>query len=78
MKIMTCEQLGAPCNAPHQGTTAGEVIKAQDRHLEEVVANGDTEHEAAMTDMKGRWKYPIRGMGWYRQAERDVAALPEG
>jgi hypothetical protein len=27
--------------------------------------------------MKGRWKNPIAGMGWYRQAKRDFAALPE-
>ena len=78
MKTMTCEQLGGPCDSPHQGTTADEVIKAQDRHLKEMVANGDTKHEAALKDMKGRWKNPIKGMGWYRQAKRDFAALPEG
>ena len=27
--------------------------------------------------MKGRWKHPISGMGWYKQAKRDFAALPE-
>jgi hypothetical protein len=78
MKTMTCEQLGGPCDSPHQGTTADEVVKAQDRHLKEMVTNGDTEHEAALKDMKGRWKNPIKGMGWYRQAKRDFAALPEG
>jgi hypothetical protein len=26
--------------------------------------------------MKGRWKHPIRGMGWYRDVKRDFAALP--
>jgi hypothetical protein len=78
VKTMTCEQLGGPCDSPHQGTTADEVIKAQDRHLRGMVANGDTEHEAALKAMKGRWKNPIKGMGWYRQAKRDFAALPEG
>lgn len=36
MKTMTCRQLGGPCDAVHQGNTADEIIKAQDRHLKEV------------------------------------------
>jgi len=27
--------------------------------------------------MKGRWKHPISGMGWYRSAKRNFADLPE-
>jgi len=27
--------------------------------------------------MKGRWKRPIAGMGWYRAAKRDFAHLPD-
>lgn len=78
MKTMTCEQLGGPCDLAHQGNTADEVIKAQDRHLKEVVAGGDKTHEAALKEMKSRWRHPISGMGWYKQAKRDFAALPEG
>lgn len=37
MKTMTCRQLGGPCDYAHHGTTADEVIKAQDRHLREAV-----------------------------------------
>lgn len=77
MKTMTCKQLGGPCEAPHQGATADEVIKAQDRHLSDSVADGDLTHEAALKAMKGRWRNPVKGMGWYRQAKRDFAALPE-
>ncbi len=77
MKTMTCQQLGGPCDFAHHGNTADEVIKAQDAHLREVVANGDTAHESALRDMKGRWKHPIQGMGWYKSAKRDFAALPE-
>jgi predicted secreted protein len=57
--------------------TADEVIKAQDRHLREMVAKVDTTHEDALKEMKGRWKNPIKGMGWYRTAKRDFAGLPE-
>ena len=78
MKTMTCKQLGGPCDVEHHGKDHNEVIKAQDRHLKEVVAAGDTTHEAALKAMKGRWKKPISGMGWYRQVKRDYAALPEG
>ena len=78
MKTMTCRQLGGPCDHAHRGDSADDVIKAQDRHLHEAVRGGDDAHEPALDDMKGRWKHPIKGMGWYRDAKRDFAALPEG
>jgi predicted small metal-binding protein len=77
MKVMTCQQLGGPCELELRGTTADEVIKAQDRHLQERVAEGDETHEGALKAMKGRWKRPISGMSWYRQVKRDFAALLE-
>jgi predicted small metal-binding protein len=77
MKMMTCQQLGGPCEFEHHGASADEVIKAQDRHLNDMVSAGDTAHEPALKDMKGRWKRPISGLGWYRQVKRDFAALPE-
>ena len=77
MKTMTCKQLGGPCDHEHHGQTADEVIKSQDQHLKDMVAGGDTAHEAARDAMKGRWKHPISGMGWYRTAKKDFAALPE-
>ena len=61
----------------HHGQTANDVIKAQDAHLREAVEGGDTAHERALKEMKGRWKNPIAGMGWYRKAKKDFAALPE-
>jgi predicted small metal-binding protein len=76
MKTMTCAQLGGACGLELSGESADEVIKAQDQHLRAVVAGGDTAHEGALKDMKGRWKNPIKGMGWYRQAKKDFAALP--
>jgi hypothetical protein len=78
MKAMTCKQLGGPCDLALQGETANDVIKAQDRHLKDVVAGGDETHKNALKEMQGRWKNPIAGMGWYRKAKRDFAALPEG
>ncbi len=77
MKTMTCEQLGGACELALTGTTADEVILAQDKHLKEIVAAGDTGHATALQQMKGRWKRPIAGMGWYRQVKRDFAALPD-
>jgi predicted small metal-binding protein len=77
MKTMTCKQLGGPCDFPLQGATADDVIKAQDKHLNDVVTRGDEVHEDALKEMKGRWKHPIAGMGWYKKAKRDFAALPE-
>jgi hypothetical protein len=74
---MTCTQLGGPCAQPLTGATADVVIKAQDAHLEQRVAAGDETHRAAADAMKGRWKHPIAGMGWYRGVKRDFAALPD-
>lgn len=77
MKTMTCKQLGGPCELPLTGSTSNDVIKAQDLHLNEIVAAGDTDHESALQDMKARWKNPVAGMGWYRQVKRDFKALPQ-
>lgn len=74
---MTCKEMGGPCDLSLHGSTADEVIKAQDRHLKEMVAGGDVTHEGAFNSMKGRWRHPVSGMGWYRKMKRDFAALPE-
>ena len=76
MKAMSCKQLGGPCDLTHHGTDANEIIKAQDRHLREAVADGSTDHEPALKDMKGRWRRPVSGLKWYRQVQRDFEALP--
>jgi len=68
--------MGGPCDQAFQGETADDVINAQDQHLKEVVAAGDEAHQDALKAMKGRWKHPIKGMGWYKQTKKDFAALP--
>ena len=77
MKTMTCKQLGGPCDLALHGNSADEVIKAQDKHLNEIVASGDEAHADALKAMKGRWKHPISGMAWYKKAKSDFADLPE-
>lgn len=77
MKTMTCKQLGGPCDHAHRGDSADQVIKAQDAHLKEAVAAGDATHEDALKAMKGRWKNPLAGMGWYRQAKKDFVSLAD-
>ena len=76
MKTMTCSQLGGACELAFHGADANEIIHAQDRHLREVVAAGDSAHETALRDMKGRWRRPVSGMKWYKKVQRDFAALP--
>lgn len=77
MKTMTCKQLGGPCDEKFQANTADEIIKAQDKHLKEIVAGGDETHKNALEMMQGRWRNPIKGMGWYMQTKKDFASLPE-
>jgi hypothetical protein len=76
MKTMTCQDLGGPCDLAHRGETADDVIKAQDRHLEKEKA-GDASHQEARDAMKARWRHPRRSLGWYRDAKRAFAALPD-
>jgi hypothetical protein len=75
---MTCRQLGGPCDLAHHGDDANEIIHAQDRHLKQAVAAGDSAHEEALKEMKGRWKRPISGLKWYRRVQHDFSALPDG
>ena len=74
---MTCKSLGGPCDLVHQGDDANVIIQAQDKHLREVVKAGDAAHEEALKAMKGRWKNPFAGMGWYNQVKKDFASLSE-
>lgn len=76
MKTMTCSQLGGACELALTGEDANEIIQAQDRHLREAVAAGRADHEPALRDMKARWRRPVAGLKWYRQVQRDFAALP--
>ena len=77
MKTMTCRQLGGACDLELSGETADDVINLQDQHLKKIVAAGDTAHDPALKDMKGRWRHPIKGMGWYKDTKKQFAALPE-
>lgn len=77
MRVMTCRQLGGPCDVALQGDTADDVIKLQDRHLRETVRGGDVAHEDAHEAMKARWRHPVRAMGWYRATKKAFADMPE-
>lgn len=77
MKTMTCKQMGGPCDVPFHAETADEIIKAQDKHLKEMVESGDEAHKTALNEMQGRWKNPIAGMGWYMKTKKTFAALPQ-
>ncbi|MBI3692187.1 MAG: DUF1059 domain-containing protein [Mycolicibacterium aromaticivorans] len=77
MKTMTCQDLGGPCDLVHRGDTADDIIKAQDQHLKDVVSGGDAAHVPAREDMKGRWRHPIKSMGWYNDVKKRFAELPE-
>lgn len=77
MKTMTCRQLGGPCDFALRGDTADEVIQKQDQHLKDAVANGDTAHEAANNEMRGRWKHPKKSLDWYSATKKAFADSPE-
>lgn len=76
MKTMTCSQLGGPCDQEFHGETADEIIHHQDQHLKDAVAAGDSAHEPARKEMKGRWLHPKKSMDWYNNTKRAFANLP--
>jgi len=53
------------------------LIKAQDQHLKDAVAGGDSTHDEARAAMKGRWLHPKKSMDWYREMKATFAALPD-
>lgn len=74
---MTCRRMGGPWDAAFAGT-ADDVIKAQDRHLNEMVDAGDTTHEEALEQMKGRWKNPVKGNGLVQADEEGLRSPARG
>jgi hypothetical protein len=77
MKTLTCRELDGPCDLALSAATGDEIIKALDRHLREAVRSGDTAHEPAHEEMKGRWRHPVKAMGWYRKTKKTFADHPE-
>ena len=61
MKTMTCRQLGGPCDLAHEGDDANEIIKAQDQHLRDAVAAGDSRPRAGAEGHEGPLEAP--GLG---------------
>lgn len=72
MKTMTCRQLGGPCDEAHRGDDANEVIQAQDQHLKDAVAGGDSSDA-----MAGRWAEPAGGQAWYAETIAAFDSLPD-
>jgi len=68
--------MGGPCGAPFHGDTADDVIKAQDKHLKDMVAAGDETHKSARKSMQDRWRHPVSGMNCYTGTKKAFAALP--
>lgn len=66
-----------PCDLERRGESADEVIKAQDRHLEEAQKAQDATHQAAREAMKGRWRRPRQAMDWCRGTKKAFAQAPD-
>lgn len=77
MKTMSCKQMGGPCDHAMHGNTADEVIKEGEKHLKEMMVNGDQSHKAAMNMMNEMRKNPSSGIEWYTKTKDSFAALPE-
>ena len=77
MKTMTCKPLGGPSTLAFRGVTPDDIVKAQDAHLKDAVANGDATHADASSAMTGRWRHPVSVVRWHQKAKSDFASLAE-
>lgn len=79
MKVMTCRQMGGPCDAPIQGETADEMMTNGAAHVTEM-AEKDEEHKEALSQMQAMQENPEseESKAWGEDFAQKFAALSEG
>lgn len=77
MKTMTCQQMGGPCETAIQGISADEMIANGAKHITDMVAGGDTTHQAALDMMEEARTNPASAAEWFVKFQADYNALPE-
>ena len=72
MKIMTCKQMGGPCDAQISGSNPQEMLK---RGLDHLSLNVDPDHQAALKMMKAMDPDSPEAKQWHADFEVKFSQL---
>jgi len=70
MKVMTCKQLGGPCDAKIRGSTPDEMMKNGMKHMEKA-------HPKMAEDIKNTSPDDPTMVAWNEKFKADFEAAPE-
>lgn len=76
MKVMTCKQMGGPCDTKISGETADDMMQNGATHLEEMAEQGDEAHKKAVDMMEEAQQNPESGEKWFMEFKAKFDALP--
>ena len=77
MKIMTCRQLGGPCDQEFHAETFDEMVKKSQQHGIEMAEKGDEEHIKVMEKMREGMNDPEAMKEWVEKVRKEFEALSE-
>ncbi len=77
MKMMTCKQLGGPCDQVFKADTFDEIAQMSRKHGMEMFQKADQDHIEAMNQMKTLMSEEGAMEKWMGDRRREFDALPE-
>lgn len=78
MKMMTCRQLGGPCDAKFQGKTADEILSHAHSHIDHLANRGDDAHRKVQQKIEEMQKNPSapEAKAWSAKFKHDFDTTP--
>ncbi len=77
MKIMTCKQLGGPCDKEFHANTFSEMVELSKKHGMEMYNAGDEEHINVMNKMREHMNDSDAMKNYTESKKKIFDALPE-
>jgi len=78
MRVMTCRQLGGPCDETFKAETFEEMGELSRKHVMEMMEKSDAPHLEAVAAMKSLMEKPGAMEEWFAERRKEFDALPEG
>jgi len=78
MKMMTCRQMGGPCDAKFQGKSADEILSHASSHVQHLANRGDEAHRKVLDKIEMMQKNPHspETKAWNEKFKHDFEAQP--
>ncbi|MFY0678459.1 MAG: DUF1059 domain-containing protein [Neptuniibacter sp.] len=77
MKVMSCKQLGGPCDLEFRANSFDEIAELSKQHGMDMFKQQDSAHLKAMQDMQGLMKKPEDMQRWFESKREEFNALPD-